>query len=168
MTTWFEEHDYYYYFTVKQERIEDIVEREPLTMNHIQELSPHSDRYIIPRNQSNCKMSALILYNPENRRGAEKEADYMKESLTAAGFSDINRLQWTECDGLHSMIDSHLDIILPQQQGDRNCSLLMLCLMSHGGRGSLVCRGKKIPINDILHKLKYRLPDYLPLVSWLR
>ena len=112
-------------------------------------------------------MSGLILYNKVNRPGAEEEADYMKESLTAAGFRDINRLQWTECDELHSMIDSHLDVILQQQQEDRNCSLLMLCLMSNGGRGSLECRGRRIPINDILHKLKYRLPDYLPLVSIL-
>ena len=152
------------YVTVKQEKIEEIVEREPLTLNHIQELSPHSDRYIIPRNQSSSQMSALILYNIINRPGAEEEADYMKDSLTAAGFRDTNKLQWTECDELYSMIDSHLDVILQQQQGDRNCSLLMMCLMSHGGRGSLECGGKKIPVNDILHKLKHRLPDHLPLV----
>ena len=67
------------YVTVKQEKIEEIVEREPLTLNHIQELSPHSDRYIIPRNQSNCKMNALILFNLMNRPGAEGEAGNLED-----------------------------------------------------------------------------------------
>ena len=43
--------------------IDEMLEQEPLNYSHVEQLSPHSDRYIIPRDQSWCKMHALILSN---------------------------------------------------------------------------------------------------------
>ena len=50
----------------KQEKIQELVEEEPLTFRQVKKLSLYSERYIIPGNQKNCKMHALILYNKIN------------------------------------------------------------------------------------------------------
>ena len=83
------------YYLGKQKKILDIVEQEPLNVSHIKKLSPHSNRYIIPCNQSNCKMHSLILYNTENRPGADEEAKKLEDSLGHAGFTEPTLLEWT-------------------------------------------------------------------------
>ena len=48
-----------------------------------------------------------------------------------------------------------------------DCSLLFVCLMSHGRRGTLVdSRSSEIPINDILNQLSNTIPQHLPLVRF--
>ena len=49
-----------------------------------------------------------------------------------------------------------------------NCSLLMVCMMSHGSVGSLQAGdGNSTQINSILHQLKEKLPPKIPLVRRL-
>ena len=126
----------------------------------MQELSPHSYGYIIPRNQSNCKMYALILFNLMNRPGAEGEAGNLEDSLKIAGFEEPLMFQWTNPNELHNMIGVGVDGVRRE-----NCSLFMVCLMSHGSMGSLEAGGgNKTQINSILHQLKGELPPDIPLV----
>ena len=51
----------------------------------------------------------------------------------------------------------------------RNCSLLTLCIMTHGYRGVFSGSHRtEIPVNNFLNQLSVSLPDYLPLVSMCR
>ena len=105
-------------------------------------------------------MHALILYNTTNRPGAENEATNLDDALRAAGFTERTGLQWTEASELHNMIESCLDAVV------NTCSLLMVCLMSHGSIGSLEAGGgNRTQVNSILHQLKQKLPPKIPLVS---
>ena len=68
-------------------------------------------------------------------------------------------MEWSEGRELQCMIESALSRIVS------DCSLLIVCLMSHGCRGVLSgSDGEEIPVNDILHQFTYTLPDYLPMV----
>ena len=144
-----------------EEKVERIIEEEPLSPSQVQELLPHySGKYIIPHVQQYCKMHALILYNTTSRPGAEDEATNLDDALRAAGFTERTGLQWTEASELHNMIESCLDAVV------NTCSLLMVCLMSHGSIGSLEAGGgNRTQVNSILHQLKQKLPSKIPLVS---
>ena len=68
--------------------------------------------------------------------------------------------QWTNPNELHNMIGVGVDGVRRE-----NCSLFIVCLMSHGSMGSLEAGGgNKTQINSILHQLKGELPPDIPLV----
>ena len=101
----------------------------------------------------------MILYNSEDRHGADEEADNFKHALETAGC-DVIKLQWSNTSELGSMIDSSLTRIV----GD--CSLLIVAVMTHGYRGALRgSEGSQIPISDLLFQFKQELPQHLPLAS---
>ena len=68
-------------YPARQQKIEEIIEQEPLSADHIEELSPYSNQYVIPHNQTNTKRYGLILYSKQHRQGAEEEADNFKQAL---------------------------------------------------------------------------------------
>ena len=72
-------------------------------------------------------------------------------------------LIWSNVDELHNMIESVLNGIVA------DCSLLIVCLMSHGSRGVITgSNGKAIPVNKILNAFVGNLmPKELPLVRKL-
>ena len=67
-----------------------------------------------------------------NRPGAEGEAEHLEASLKSAGFAKATMAHWEKTSELHNMIDIFVDALVI-----RACSLLMVCLMSHGSLGSL-------------------------------
>ena len=138
--------------------IQRITETESLTVEQIQQLSPHSSKYIIPHKQKKSKRYALILFSSAGRQGAVAEADDLEQALQTTGC-DVIKMEWSEGRELQCMIESALSRIVS------DCSLLIVCLMSHGCRGVLRgSDGEEIPVNDILHQFTYTLPDYLPMV----
>ena len=144
--------------TDREIQIQKITETESLTVGQIQQLSPHSSQYIIPHKQQKSKRYGVILFRSEGRRGAVAEADDLQQALQATGC-DVIKMEWSEATELHNMIESALSRIVT------DCSLLIVCLMSHGSRGALAdCHGKRIPVNDILHQFSCSLPQETPLV----
>ena len=100
----------------------------------------------------------MILFRSEGRQGAVAEADDLEQALLTTGC-DVIKMEWSEAAELHNMIESALSRIVA------DCSLLIVCLMSHGSRGALAdCHGKRIPVNDILHQFSISLPQEIPLV----
>ena len=92
--------------SVRQQKIEQIIEYEPLSADHIKQLSPYSTQYVTPRNQTNIKRYGLIFYSKHHRHGAEEEADNFKQALETAGC-DVTKLEWTHTAELGNMIDTH-------------------------------------------------------------
>ena len=148
-------------FSDKELQIQNIAETESLTVEQIQQLSPHSSQYIIPHKQQKSKRYGLILFNSEDRQGAFEEADGLEQALWASGC-DVIKMEWCGAVELHNMIDSAMTSIVG------NCSLLIVCLMSHGSRGVLSgsCGGR-VTVNDVLHQLTFCLPSNMriPMVS---
>ena len=122
-------------------------------------MSPYSSQYVIPHNQTKTKRYGLILYNSEDRHGADEEADNFKQALETAGC-DVIKLQWSNTSELGSMIDSSLTRIV----GD--CSLLIVAVMTHGYSGVFAgSDGYEIPIDNVLYQIEQRLRMEIPLVS---
>lgn len=139
--------------------IVNIIEHESISVEQILELSPHSSRYLVPFNQSKSKHHGLIFFNTEDRQGAENEASYMKQALQLTGCEIIQQ-EWSAAHQLGDMIDNALTDILAE------CSLLVVCIMTHGYRGTLSGgEGTEISVNDVLNQLTTSLPGHLPLVS---
>ena len=129
-------------------------------MADVQRLSPHSINHIIPYNQEKSKRFGLILYSSHHRRGAGEEADKLEQSLHTAGCDKIFKLEWSQAEELENMIDSSVADMKD------SCSLLIVCVMSHGSRGCVQSgKGEFIPVNKILQQLTLALPDHVPLVS---
>ena len=148
-------------FTVaeKDEQIRALIETEPLTIQHIKKLQPHSNVSIIPYNQEKSKRYCMILYNTSNRPGAIEEADNLYRALAAAG-TQTSKYEFSRSIELQNIIGDTLEVIA----GD--CSFLVVCVMSHGGRGSVSGDGgEEIPINTILQQLAHHLPKFIPLVG---
>lgn len=116
----------------------------------------------------NCSSNpiGLVIYNPHGRDGAEVEADDLEDGLNEAGFSVI-RGKWTTKVQLCALIDSVMKSI-------SGCTLLFVCIMSHGSAGKLkTAEGDCVMIiNDILYgfniKLKKDKLGQIPLVSIAR
>ena len=139
-----------------------MIETEALTVEHIRQLSPHSAQYIIPHKQKKSKRYGLILFSAGDRPQAVAEADDLEHALKMAGCN-VMKMDWNGGAELQRMIESALSRIVS------DCSLLIVCLMSHGCRGVLRgSDGKEIPVNDILHQFTYTLPESLPLVCNLQ
>ena len=114
-----------------------IIETESLTTEQIQQLSPHSSQYIIPYNKKKSKRYGVIFFRSEGRLGAAAEADDLEQSLLVTGC-DVIKMEWSKATELHNMKESALSRIVA------DCSLLIVCLMSHGSRGALAdCHGKE-------------------------
>ena len=146
------------YVTEREFQIQRITETESLTTEQIQQLSPHSSQYIIPYKQKKSKRYGLILFRSEGRQGAVAEADDLEQALQTTGC-DVIKMEWSEATELHNMIESALSRIVA------DCSLLIVCLMSHGSRGALAdSHRKSIPVNHILHQFSFSLPQEIPLV----
>ena len=103
----------------------------------------------------------LVLYNTENREGAESEAKTMNGCLVTAGFHTKMK-EWKYS------YELFLEISETQMAElvTNGLSLLVVSIMSHGTAGMLRgSGGTVVPISGILSSLKSRLPDKLPLVS---
>ena len=66
--------------------LEELIAAHPLNTDDITKLFDLSDRYVIPYLQTNVKRYGLVLFNTENREGAESEAKTMGDCLVKAGF----------------------------------------------------------------------------------
>ena len=142
----------------KGQKIDMIIQTEVLTINGIERFSPHCSQYLIPYNEGLGKRYALILYNLTQRSGGEAEADYLEAALNTAGC-DVIKLEWQDTSELHNLIDSSLILI------SKSCSLLVVCLLSHGSRGSMIgSQGKEKPVDEILNQLNHLLSEFIPLV----
>ena len=145
-------------FTVRELEIQNITETESLTRDQIQQLSPHSSQYIIPHKQKNSKRYGLILFSTADRQGAVAEADDLEHALQTTGC-DVIKMEWSDAAELHNMIESALSRIAV------DCSLLIVCLMSHGSRGEIASsHGEKMCVNDVLHKLSFQMSIDTPMV----
>ena len=135
------------------------MEKEALGIEEIKELSQHSKTYIVPHIQLRSKRYGLILYNKYHRNGAEDEANSLRQSLEAAGFSVI-KFEWKDATGLMAIIT---DVVATLST---DCSLLLVSLISHGSTRMLgASNGESVPVNQILHRINHSLPPYVPLVS---
>ena len=142
----------------KRQKIHTIIKTKALTINGIEKFSLHCPQYLIPYNQGRCKRYALILYNLIQRSGGEAEADYLEAALREAGC-DVIKLEWQDTAELHNLIESVLSPI------SKSCSLLIVCLLSHGSRASVIgSQAKAKPVNEILNQLKHLLSEFTPLV----
>lgn len=133
----------------------------------VERLYPHTSSYFIPRGQKKAKMIAILCYNKfeqetsnqSPRDGAEEEAGYMTRGLRDCGFTVRTPLvDWTFEELLQAvgqLIDSVKD----------ECSVLVLCLMSHGEKGILFDKdGNKGEINEVLKQLN-KLKSHIPVVG---
>ena len=135
------------------------METESLDVMQIQELSLHSNLYIIPHKQGKSKRYGLIFFSSEGRQGARAEAEDVQQALEASGCY-VEKMDWGGAIELQHMIDDALSRI------SSDCSVLIVCIMSHGRRGVLEGgNGNEIPINDILNQFTQTLPANLPLVN---
>lgn len=143
----------------QENKIIDLLEHESLTADQLGEVFLHIKRYPIPYNQGSTKQYAIILYNLENREGGEEEAQNLEQAFIIARF-EIFKHQWA-----HTYeIGVKLDDILTEITG--GCSILTVCIMSHGFKGTLTgSQESKLTINDVLKQLRVTLPENLPLVS---
>ena len=95
------------YLLIIDQKIERqrITETESLTVEQIQQLSPHSSQYIIPHKQKKSKRYALILFSSAGRQGAVAEADDLEQAPQTTGC-DVIKMEWFDAVELHNMIDS--------------------------------------------------------------
>ena len=143
----------------QEQEIKCITETESLAVEQIQELSLHSAQYIIPHKQKNNKRYGLVLFSSEDRDGAWAEADDLEHALEVAGC-DVIKMEWKEGSVLRCRIAEALSSMV------NDCSLLIVCLMSHGSSGVLRGRrdGEEILVNDILKHFSTSLSKDIPLV----
>ena len=77
------------YFTERELQIQRITKAESLTVEQIQQLSPHGSQYIIPYKQKKSKRYGVILFRSEGRQGAVTEADDLEQALLTSGCDVI-------------------------------------------------------------------------------
>ena len=100
----------------------------------------------------------LILYNPSDREGAVEEADNLQSGLQAVGCQ-VFREEWTTKAELSKLIRDGLQRIT-------DCTLLIVCIMSHGTAGALRCDddSRSVAFNDVMFEFTRKLPPELPMV----
>ena len=128
----------------EESKILDMLEHEPLTADEMKQLSPHTKRYPIPHNQALTKQYALILYNPVQRARFE-----------------VIKCEWSITPDMRKEMEKRLKEVKDK------CSLITVCIMSHGYRGNIVGEtGENLPINVVLDQLNERetFPLHLPMV----
>ena len=132
-----------------------------------------SIRYPIPRHNENCKIYAVIAYNTHcgdvPRPDAGVEFANLYNALRSAGFSILPvMIDFSACDFLSAMEERIRQI-------KQSCSLLLICIMSHGSEGVIYdVNGAQLFIEyDILNLLRgsegdqFRLNPNTPTVSSL-
>ena len=140
-------------------QIHSLIETEPLTIQHIKKLQPHSNVSIVPYNQEKSKRYGIILFNTSNRPGAPEEADNLYQALTIAG-TQTSKHEFSGSLELQNIISDTIQVVV----GD--CSLLVGGVMAHGGRGSISSgEREEIPSSTILQQLAHHLPKFIPLVG---
>ena len=105
------------------------------------------------------KKFGIILYNPSDRDGAVEEADNLQSGLQAVGCQ-VFREEWTTKRELSTLIDKGV-------KKAAGCSLLVVCIMSHGTAGTLKCQDDDgyIVFNDVLLEFTRKLATDVPMVS---
>ena len=105
------------------------------------------------------KPFALILYNPTSRNGALEEALDLQSGLESL-----------QCQVFSQTWDTKLELSTAIRQGIQSasgCSLFVVCLMSHGRAGVLMCSDdtNRIALNDVMFEFNRKLASNVPLVS---
>ena len=145
----------------------DVLFNSSWNMKIVELLYPYANSFFIPRGQEKAKMFAFVCYNTFNhpdskhprRQGAKDEADCIIKGLRSCGFTIRGPLvDWTFVQLLE-----HLGQLLSEVKD--NCSVIFICLMSHGDKGVLYdTDGKAGKINQVLEKLEV-LQSTTPVVS---
>ena len=101
----------------------------------------------------------IILYNRSDREGAVEEADNLQSGLQAVGCQ-VFREEWTTKRELSTLIDKGV-------RKAAGCSLLVVCIMSHGTAGTLKCQDDNgyIVFNDVLLEFTRKVAKDVPMVS---
>lgn len=122
-------------------------------------LNQYSDKYLIPLNRSNVKPQAFVYYNTHNRPGAESEAENLTSAIEYGGCVSRS-VKWESVNGLRKAINGDVTSV------KTSCSLLIICLMSHGSLGCLHGSDDEIiTIDTILKDICEELPPDIPLVG---
>ena len=159
---------------LKTELERALLENGILTAEMPAKLYEHTSiRYPIPRHNENCKIYAVIAYNTHcgdvPRPDAGVEFADLYNALRSAGFLILPvMIDFSACDFLSAMKERIRQI-------KRSCSLLLICIMSHGSEGVIYdVNGARLFIEyDILNLLRgsegdqSRLNPYTPSVSSL-
>ena len=95
------------------------------------------------------KRCGLVLYNTEDRQGADSEAKTMTDCLVKAGFHTRIK-EWKDSKDLFTEINR----AAIEELVSNGLSLLVVSIMSHGAA-----------ITSVLHDLRVLLPKNMPLVS---
>jgi hypothetical protein len=98
----------------------------------------------------------FIFYNPIDRSGAEDEAKALESGLNAVSCQ-VTKHKWTSQVQLDNLIDNEI-------KKAASGSLVIVCIMAHGGSGTLGCEEGEIFISDLLVQLAKPLPADLPMV----
>lgn len=89
------------------------------------------------------------------------ESNCLKRALEVAGC-DVKENAWEDAADLDDYLEDYLETV------PEDCSLLFICLMSHGSAGKLCgVRGSEMSVNQILNRIKYQLHRSIPVVSLL-
>ena len=147
-------------FLDREALVQNLTGKYPLSLKQVVQLSQNSSHYVVPYKSSRSRHFGLILCNISDREGANEEANNIKIALESIGC-EVIKIEWSAAHELGAKMDSILDSGIL-----RNCSLLTVCMMTHGYRGVFSgSHGTEVPVNDVLNQLSVSLPDYLPLVS---
>lgn len=105
--------------------------------------------------------AALICYSLQDREvGALEEACALRSSLKKVA-GHVARYEWSNAHDLQR----NISIGVGDMSDD--CSLLFLCVMSHGGKGAF--RGPDgviVPVNKLINQISQAIPDSMNLVSF--
>lgn len=122
------------------------------------------DRFYIPSSQdAHLQMHGIVCYNEGEREGANEEASVISKSLASVGVkmsSDIKN--WSS-----HILTSSLKRFC--RQVNQNCSLVVVCLMSHGAEGILYgnySTEDRLEISDVFAILNTGLPEPIPKVCF--
>lgn len=139
--------------------LQKLIEQEPLNQQHIECLSPFSSEYIAPINTKHVRPYCLIFYNEHDREGAREEANTLNEGFACKGF-DVQMQNWEHTNHLLHRISASIDAV------SDSCSIMVISILAHGQHGMV--RGvekSEITFNDVVEKIKQKLPVHIPLVS---
>lgn len=131
----------------------------------VKRLYDKTKTFFIPKGQRKSKMHALSYYNTfetsdhhETRTEAEKESGHMMTALADEGFTNHQPLiDWTHKELLEDLLEKKKNI-------KNECSVLFVCIMSHGEKGILFDKnGFKGDINRVLKAME-DFPTHIPMV----
>lgn len=125
----------------------------------------HVNHYLIPASSSWSKRMnassnhALVFFSTTERDGALDEGYHMTNSLYKMGITTY-QIIWEKLTELLPDITEYLRDIGPSS------SLLILCMMAHGFKGTIVDKDdKRQEINGIVDLVSEFIPEHIPVVS---